>query len=109
MDAAGRRAADRLRHRERRAGSGLPLDERQTEELLLTSAQSLLATLLICDLDFSRLEAVLLAAVFGVQLFFPGTEVRYAFSFLYLVIFLMLLLYSPERRQGFLALLRPTR
>jgi hypothetical protein len=40
--------------------SGLPLDERQTEELLLTSAQSLLATLLICDLDFSRTEAVLL-------------------------------------------------
>jgi cation:H+ antiporter len=89
--------------------SGLPLDERQTEELLLTSAQSLLATLLICDLDFSRLEAVLLAAVFGVQLLFPSTEVRYAFSLLYLVIFLMLLLYSPERRQGFLSLLRPNR
>jgi cation:H+ antiporter len=88
---------------------GLPLDERQSEELLLTSAQSLLATLLICDLDFSRLEAVLLAAAFGVQLFFPDTQVRYAFSFLYLAIFVMLLLYSPERRQGFLALLRPPR
>jgi cation:H+ antiporter len=84
---------------------GLPLDERQSEELLLTSAQSLLATLLICDLDFSRLEAVLLAAAFGVQLFFPDTEVRIAFSFLYLVIFLMLLLYSPERRHGFFSLL----
>jgi len=89
--------------------SGLPLDERQTEELLLTSAQSLLATLLICDLDFTRLEAVLLAAVFGVQLLFPSTEVRYAFSLLYVVIFLMLLLYSPERRHGFFALLRPKR
>jgi cation:H+ antiporter len=89
--------------------SGLPLDERQTEELLLTSAQSLLATLLICDLDFSRTEAVLLAAIFGVQLFFPGTEVRYAFSFLYLVIFAGLLLYSPERRYGFLSLLRSKR
>jgi cation:H+ antiporter len=86
---------------------GLPLDARQSEELLLTSAQSLLATLLICDLDFSRLEAVLLAAAFGVQLFFPDTEVRIAFSFLYLVIFLLLLLYSPERRQGFFALLKP--
>jgi cation:H+ antiporter len=89
--------------------SGLPLDERQSEELLLTSAQSLLATLLICDLDFSRLEAVLLAAAFGVQLFFPDTQVRLAFSFLYLVIFLMLLLYSPERRAGFFSLLRPKR
>jgi cation:H+ antiporter len=91
------------------AAVGLPLDERQSEELLLTSAQSLLATLLICDLDFSRLEAVLLAAAFGVQLFFPSTEVRYAFSFLYLVIFALLLVYSPERRQGFLSLLRPAR
>lgn len=85
---------------------GLPLDERQTEELLLTSAQSLLATLLICDFDFSRLEAVLLAAAFGVQLFFPDTEVRLAFSLLYLVIFVLLLVYSPERRSGFLNLLR---
>jgi cation:H+ antiporter len=88
---------------------GLPLDERQTEELLLTSAQSLLATLLICDFDFSRLEAVLLAAAFGVQLFFPDTEVRLAFSFLYLVIFVLLLVYSPERRSGFFALLRPAK
>jgi cation:H+ antiporter len=88
---------------------GLPLDERQSEELLLTSAQSLLATLLICDLDFSRLEAVLLASAFGVQLFFPDTEVRIAFSFLYIVIFVLLLLYSPERRHGFLSLLRPSR
>jgi cation:H+ antiporter len=86
---------------------GLPLDERQTEELLLTSAQSLLATLLICDLDFSRVEAVLLAALFGVQLFFPSTEVRYAFAVLYIVIFVLLLLQSPERRYGFVALLRP--
>jgi cation:H+ antiporter len=91
------------------AWAGLPLDERQSEELLLTSAQSLLATLLICDLDFSRLEAVLLAAAFGVQLFYPSTEVRYAFSFLYLVIFVLLLLYSPERRAGFFSLLRPAR
>jgi hypothetical protein len=52
---------------------------------------------------------VLLASAFGVQLFVPDTQVRYAFSFLYLVIFMLLLLYSPERRQGFLALLRPTR
>ena len=88
---------------------GLPIDERQSEELLLTSAQSLLATLLICDLDFSRFEAVLLAAAFGVQLFFPDTQVRIAFSFLYLVIFVLLVLYSPERRHGFLALLRPAR
>ena len=70
---------------------GLPLDERQTEELLLTSAQSLLATLLICDLDFCRARGRAARRAFGVQLFFPDTQVRYAFSFLYLAIFVLLL------------------
>jgi cation:H+ antiporter len=83
------------------AWPGLPLDARQTEELLLTSAQSLLAAILITDLDFSRLEAVLLAAAFAVQLFYPEAAVRMAFAYLYIAIFLMLLLYSPERRKGF--------
>jgi len=86
--------------------SGLPLDGRQSEELFLTSAQSLLATLLIIDLDFSRLEAIMLTALFGVQLVFPDTEVRIAFGVLYLVVFLGLMVHSPGRRQAFFALLR---
>ena len=91
------------------AFTGLPLDARQSEELWLTSAQSLLATLLICDMIFTRFEAVLLAAAFGVQLLFTDTSVRQAFTLLYVVMFVMLLIYSPERRRGFLALLRPQR
>jgi cation:H+ antiporter len=83
------------------AWPGLPLDARQTEELFLTSAQSLLATLLIVDLDFSRLEAVMLAAAFAVQLFFPDAAVRMAFAYLYIAIFGMLMVYSPERRKAF--------
>jgi cation:H+ antiporter len=85
---------------------GLPLDARQTEELYLTSAQSLLATFLICNLEISRLEAVMLAALFGVQLVFPSPEVRVAFSVLYLAIFLGLLIHSPIRRRAFVDLLR---
>jgi cation:H+ antiporter len=85
---------------------GLPLDARQTEELYLTSAQSLLATLLICNLEISRLEAVMLAALFGVQLVFPSPDVRVAFSVLYLAIFLGLLIHSPIRRRAFVDLLR---
>ncbi len=85
---------------------GLPLDARQSEELFLTSAQSLLATMLIIDLDFSRLEALILAAAFGVQLFFPDTAVRLAFGALYLVMFFGLLIQSRSRRQAFFALLR---
>ncbi len=85
---------------------GLPLDARQKEELFLTSAQSLLATLLIVDLDFSRIEAVLLAAAFLVQLAIPDAAVRLAFAWLYLALFLGLIIYSPERRAGFIAALR---
>jgi cation:H+ antiporter len=85
---------------------GLPLDSRQTEELYLTSAQSLLATLLICNLEITRMEAVMLAALFGVQLVFPSPDVRVAFCVLYLAIFLGLLIHSPIRRRALLELLR---
>jgi len=53
---------------------GLPLDERQSQELLLTSAQSLFAALLIADLDFSRREALLLFALFALQFALPDTH-----------------------------------
>jgi cation:H+ antiporter len=77
---------------------GLPLDARQTEELILTSTQSLLATILIVDLRFSRSEAVMLALLFGGQFLFTSTEVRYLFIALYLAISLALLARSRERR-----------
>ena len=79
--------------------AGLPLDERQTEELILTSTQSLLATILIVDLRFSRREAVLLAALFGGQFLFTSTEVRYLFIALYLAISVGILAFDAERRQ----------
>jgi cation:H+ antiporter len=85
---------------------GLPLDARQTEELWLTSAQSLLATLLIADLRFGLREALLLAVLFFGQLVFPSTEVRYGFIVTYLVVFAWLLARDPERRAAFLGLLR---
>lgn len=89
---------------------GLPLDARQTEELLLTSAQSLFATILIADLRFGVREAVLLAALFLAQLFFPSTHVRYAFIALYGALsFGYLMLGAGQRRSAFTALLRPSR
>ncbi len=78
--------------------SGLPLDERQTEELILTSTQSLLATILVIDLRFSRAEAVLLALLFGGQFLFTSTEVRYLFIAFYLAISVGLLVMDPQRR-----------
>jgi cation:H+ antiporter len=88
--------------------TGLPLDARQTEELWLTSAQSLLATLLIANLRFHRWEAGLLGVLFFGQLVFPSTEVRYGFIGLYGLCFLALLAGDPVRRRMFLGLFRPT-
>jgi cation:H+ antiporter len=79
--------------------SGLPLDARQTEELILTSTQSLLATILVIDLRFSRGEAILLALLFGGQFLFTSTEVRYLFIAAYLAICVALLVLDPERRR----------
>jgi cation:H+ antiporter len=78
---------------------GLPLDARQTEELILTSTQSLLATILIIDLSFSRAEALMLAALFAGQFLFTSTEVRYVFIGLYLALSVGLLAASARRRQ----------
>jgi cation:H+ antiporter len=80
---------------------GLPLDERQTEELILTSTQSLLAAILIADLRFRRVEALALAALFGGQFLFTSTEVRYLFISFYLVISFALLLSARRRRLVF--------
>jgi cation:H+ antiporter len=79
--------------------SGLPLDERQTEELILTSTQSLLATILVIDFRFTRNEAVLLALLFGGQFLFTSTEVRYLFIAFYLLISVGLLVFDPNRRR----------
>lgn len=85
---------------------GLPLTDRQAEELWLTSAQSLLACLIVADRVFRRWEAVMLAALFGVQLIFPSSEVRSAFTVLYLALFGGLIVHSKERRRLLLDLLR---
>jgi cation:H+ antiporter len=92
------------------AGStaGLPLDERQTEELILTSAQSLLATIVIVDFAFSRREALLLAALFFAQFLFPSTQARYVFIAIYLVIALAIFVFGGSRRRSaFISLLLP--
>jgi len=90
------------------APSGLPLDGRQAQELLLTSAQSLLAVILLADLRFSRREALTLAVLFGVQLILPSAAVRWAFIALYLGISVgVLAIGSGEQRRAFFALLLP--
>ena len=81
------------------APSGLPLDARQVEELLLTSSQSLLAAVMLADLRFSRREALMLAALFTVQLVFPSTLVRGIFIALYLGLSAGILIVGPEEQR----------
>jgi len=81
------------------APSGLPLDARQVEELLLTSSQSLLAVVMLADLRFSRREALMLAALFTVQLVFPSTLVRGIFIALYLGLSAGILIVGPEEQR----------
>jgi cation:H+ antiporter len=75
------------------------LDHRQREELLLTSAQSLFAAVIIADFRFSLWEAILLMALFFGQFFFPQESIRYIFSGIYILTFIVLVLTSSVRRQ----------
>ena len=50
----------------------LPLDERQVDELLLTAAQSLFGLAVLANLEFSLVEAALLAGLFLAQFVLGG-------------------------------------
>ncbi|TDD63635.1 sodium:proton exchanger [Actinomadura darangshiensis] len=72
-----------------RIGGGdwsLPLDSRQTEEVLLTAAQTVLGLSLLVDLVFRRWEAAVLFVLFAVQFVLPGEDARLYLSGVYLAI-----------------------
>lgn len=75
------------------------LNDRQKEELLLTSAQSLFAAIIISDFRFALWEAMLLLILFSAQFFFPDEHTRYIFCGIYLVASVILLAKSKLRRQ----------
>jgi len=79
----------------------MPLDERQIEEMLLTTAQSIYAVTVIADLRFSVREAVILLVLFGCQLVFTEAVARYALSAIYLVMtFAVFLSGGAEKRRA---------
>jgi cation:H+ antiporter len=75
------------------------LDSRQKEELLLTSAQSLFAAVVISDFRFALWEAILLLILFTAQLLMPQENIRYIFCGLYLVAAVVMLVMSKTRRR----------
>ena len=80
--------------------SALHFDTRQTEEFLLTAAQSLFAVTLLMRLRIGWLGAVVLFALFSSQLFMPSVHARYIFSFVYLG--LTALLFTVDRQRIFI-------
>lgn len=66
--------------------AALPLDTRQTEELVLTASQSLLGVAFLLNGRLEGWKAILLLVLFLVQLPFTHPEVRYALSLIYVVL-----------------------
>jgi cation:H+ antiporter len=79
----------------------MPMDGRQSEEIFLTAAQSLFALVVIINLRFSIVEALLLFVLFATQLFFTSTEARTIYAFMYLAISLGWILIFKDTRRGF--------
>ncbi|MBA2564757.1 MAG: sodium:calcium antiporter [Gemmatimonadetes bacterium] len=85
--------------------SAMPLVPRTSEELLLTSAQSLFAVALLANFRIDIREAGVLLVLFLVTTFFPSTEVRVFFAFAYIAMAVVLLLARGDRRRQLQSLL----
>jgi len=83
-------------------GWALDLDPRQIEEFFLTASQTVLGIALLLNLRFTTREAILLLSLFLLQFPFPQTQVRLAFSLLYLAIATYLLVRDRRLLRGFL-------
>jgi cation:H+ antiporter len=71
--------------------NGLPLDDRQREEVFLTAAQSAFAIAVFINLRMSTLEATALFVLFATQLFITNEQVRVYYAFAYTVLCVVLL------------------
>lgn len=86
--------------------SGLPLDDRQVEEIFLTSAQSAFALAVLLNYNMSIWEALGLIVLFVTQLFFTQPEIRYIYAVVYLVLAVVLIIRDPSRLSHLWSLVR---
>ena len=70
---------------------GLPLDDRQREEILLTAAQSAFAIAVFINLKMGAREAAALFVLFATQLFITNEQARIYYAFAYMVLCIGLL------------------
>jgi cation:H+ antiporter len=83
------------------------MDDRQSEEIFLTAAQSLFAVAVLANLSFSLKEAAILFVLFFAQLFISDTTFRYVFSFLYIAFTIGLFVMHRESGKAFFRLFVP--
>jgi cation:H+ antiporter len=83
------------------------MDQRQVEEMLLTSAQSVFAVAVLINLSFSLMEAGILFVLFTTQLLIPDPTFRYFFSFLYIALTIGIFVWNKDSRKSLVALFRP--
>ena len=82
------------------APSALPLDARQTEEVLLTAAQGLFGVAVIADRTLTRWQGALLAGLFFGQFFVPSTHGRQIFAVAYLCATVLVYVGNADARTG---------
>ena len=87
---------------------GLVLDARQTEEFLLTAAQTMLGFAVLSNLRFGLREGSLLLALFAAQFVFPQSSVRIAFSFGYIGLAVIILIVQRRSLTPIVRALTPT-
>jgi cation:H+ antiporter len=89
--------------------AGLPLDARQTEELVLTTAQTVFGVAVLLDLMITRAEALLLLGLFAAQFVFPTPGVRYLVAAAYAVLAAVLVVRHRRHLPALMLAARPRR
>ena len=77
-------------------GNGLPLDQRQREEIFLTAAQSAFAIAVFANLKMGTREAVTLFVLFATQLFITDEMARTYFAIAYSVLCVVVLFWNRD-------------
>jgi cation:H+ antiporter len=82
------------------------LDDRQQEEIFLTSAQSLFGLMIIANYSFGVVEALALFGLFVIQFAFPSTHARWIFAWTYIALAVGIFVVNRDARHALIDLLR---
>jgi cation:H+ antiporter len=87
----------------------MQLDERQREEVFLTSAQSVFGLVVIANYRFGVGEALTLFVLFALQLVFTSPEARWFYAIAYLLLATAMIAFKQDTRRAVVDLVVPWR